>query len=140
MSKTLYAKAFNNHLIEFFDDLLLIFPDNNDIEMGKVSFKTLQRSTSLFQSKPSDVFLKLWYSYSYDYHKQIKDGDISFFLNKDYTNDINKMTSGYNSYAEEILNKIRKPIISLEDKNKQKAMKYIQNLTELSTLYMTEKN
>ena len=129
MSKTIYVKAFNSHLNEFFEDLLLIFPNNEDIEMGKVSFRTLSKLNV-------SAFLKLWYHYSYDYHEKIKEGDISFFLNKDYSVDIQKMTDGYDKSAEEIIGRIREPIKSLEDENKNKAMKYIQNLTELSKLYM----
>ena len=129
MSKVFFAKAFNTHLNEFFEDLLLIFPNNEDIVMGKVSFKTLLKINV-------SAFLKLWYHYSYNYHEKIKDGDISFFLNKDYSADIQKMTDGYDKSAEEIIGRIRNPIKSRKDENKNKAMKYIQNLTELSKLYM----
>ena len=127
MSKTIYVKAFNSHMEEFFNDLAIIFPDNADIKMGNVSFKTLIKMnvTSL---------IKLWFTYSYDYHEQINNGNIKYFLEKDYSDDIKKM--GYSGSGEEVIDRLRGPIISLEDSNKDKAMKYIQNLTKLSIEYM----
>lgn len=126
MEKSLYAKAFNNHLLEFFDDLLLIFPNEKDISLGKKSCQTIIKMniTSI---------LKIWYRYSYPYHEKIEKGDISFFMEKDYSSDLEN--SYMKSDAEDVINRLRDPIRMLEDSNKEKSMKYIQNLTKLSKAY-----
>ena len=127
MDKSLYAKAFNNHLIEFFDDLLIIFPNEKDISTGKKSCQTIIKMniTSI---------LKMWYNYSSPYNEQIENGDISFFLEKDYSSDIENTYSKTN--IEDIIKRLRQPIKLLENSNKDKSMKYIQNLTKLAKAYM----
>lgn len=127
MDKSLYAKAFNNHLIEFFDDLILIFPGEKDISIGKKSCQTIIKMNIT-------TILKIWYRYSYPYHQQIENGDISFFMEKDYSSDLED--SSMKSDAEEVINRLRNPIRMLEDSNKEKSMKYIQNLTKLSKAYL----
>jgi hypothetical protein len=127
MSKPLYRAAFNTHLLEFFDDLQLIFPDENDISIGKTSCQTIIKMNIT-------TILKLWYQYTLPYHIEIENGDISFFMEKDYTPDISKFNRI--SEAEEVINRLREPIQKLDDSNKEKSMKYIQNLTKLSKLYI----
>jgi len=125
MSKSLYAKAFNTHLLEFFDDLKLIFPEERDVSVGKTSCQTLIKMNIT-------TILKIWYRYSSPYDQQIVNGDISFFLEKDYSNDLEN--SG--TQAEEVIERLRGPIRKLDYSNKDKSMKYIQNLTKLAKLYM----
>ena len=127
MDKSLYAKAFNNHLLEFFDDLLIIFPNDKDVSLGKKSCQTIIKMniTSI---------LKMWYNYSSPYFQQIENGDISFFIEKDYSSDIKDTYS--KTWTEDIINRLRQPIKLLENSNKEKAMKYIQNLTKLSRVHM----
>ena len=121
--------AFNRYMEDFFNDLAIIFPDNADIKMGYVSFKTLIKMNTR-------ALIKLWYTYSYDYHEQINNGNIKYFLEKDYSHDIKKM--GYCGSGEEVIDRLQGPINSLEDSNKDKAMKYIQNLTKISIEYMKQ--
>jgi hypothetical protein len=125
--KIIYAKAFNNHLLEFFDDLILIFPNEKDISIGKKSCQTIinMNITSI---------LKIWYRYSYQYHEQIENGDISFFMEKDYSSDIENAYT--KSEAEDVIKRLRDPIRLLDNANKEKAMKYIQNLTKISKVFI----
>ena len=127
MSKPLYAKAFNVHLLDFFDDLKTIFPNEQDISVGKTSCQTIINMNIT-------TILKLWYRYSSPYNSQIENGDISFFLEKDYTNDLQQ--SYTKSQADDVINRLRDPIRMLDDSNKEKSMKYIQNLTKLAKLYI----
>jgi hypothetical protein len=131
MSKIIYAKAFNNHLNDFFDDLIFIFTEINidvsDLHIGKSSCQTIVKFniTSI---------LKGWYKYTKPYNEQIVNGDVSFFLNKDYSDDLS--TSTIKSSAEEVINRLRDPVKLLDDVNKEKSMQYIQNLTKLAKLYI----
>jgi hypothetical protein len=64
------------------------------------------------------------------YGKQIEDGDLTFFMDKDYSNDI----SG-NEKIMEGINRLREPIKNMTKENQDKSMKYIQNLTKLCLIY-----
>ena len=67
------------------------------------------------------------------YKDVIDNGDISFFFDKDYSNDLSTVTN-----ANKILNIIdtlREPIKEMGDANKEHTTKYIQNLSKLSMLY-----
>ena len=127
MEKRDYAKAFNTHLIEFFDDLLIIFPNEKDISIGKNSCQTLIKMNIT-------TILKMWYTYSSPYNNQIERGDISFFMEKDYSSDLKKTYVTVD--AEDVIKRLRDPIRLLDNANKEKAMKYIQNLTKLSKLFI----
>lgn len=131
MSKSLYAKAFNVHLLDFFDDLKTIFPNEKDISIGRTSCQTIIKMNVT-------TILKLWYRYSSPYNNQIESGDISFFMEKDYSNDLEQ--SRTKSQAEEVINRLRNPIRLLDASNKEKSMKYIQNLTKIAKVYIENDN
>lgn len=117
-------KVFNQHFEEFVDDILLIFPENNDIKKAKRGLEMMR------QAKPG-LIVKFWKEYIVpNYGQQIESGDIDFFLNKDYSGDIH----GDDKIARSI-DVLREPIKSMSSENKDKAMHYIQNLTKISKLY-----
>ena len=41
MNNTDILAAFNNHIIEFFDDIIRFFPDNSDIKLAKTTLITM---------------------------------------------------------------------------------------------------
>ena len=125
--KIIYAKAFNNHLLEFFDDLILIFPNEKDIYIGKKSCQTIINMNIT-------TILKMWYTYSLPYIKQIEDGDISFFMEKDYRSDIKDKHIKFDTVN--IIKRLQDPIRLLDNDNKEKSMIYIQNLSKLSKAYI----
>ena len=69
----------------------------------------------------------------------MEQGDLDFFINKDYSNDVGM---GINGNGETILNsieKMRTKIRDMSDENKAKSVKYIQNLAKLCNLYYLSK-
>jgi hypothetical protein len=61
---------------------------------------------------------------------------LTFFMDKDYTQDLNNVPNNPN--AERIvsaIDRLRTPIKSMSSDNQAKIMKYIQNLTKISTMY-----
>lgn len=120
------TKAFNNHLVEFMDDVITIFPDDVDILSAQTAILALKKIN------PKAV-VTIWRKYIAEpYGKQILDNDIEFFLTKDYSKDLE-----INSSSQKILRdieRLRNPIRNMGDANKQKSMKYLQNLTKLSQL------
>ena len=127
MDKIEIVQAFNNHLDEFFNDIILVFP--NDVEI-----KTAKIGISAIKSMNPSLIIKIWHKYiSLPYKNEIENGDIDFFLNKDYTNDLSNSEN-----TSLILNKIdmlRDLIKQLGDSNLIKAKNYVQNLSKISYLY-----
>ncbi len=119
-------KAFNNHLIEFLDDIISIFPDNLDIKTGKTFIEGVKKVN------PKSLIL-FWKESILDlYEDQIFNGDSTFFLNKDYQNDLGEDNA---NRALEVIHDIKKLVRETSQKNKNIAMKYMQNLTKLCKLY-----
>lgn len=125
--KSTLSRAFNTHLLEFFDDIIGIYPDNQDIVKAKSSFETIKKAN------PS-LIIKAWFQKVYTPYQQVIDaGDISFFFDKDYSQDLQFMAN-----SGEIMNmidKIREPVRGMDESNKDHCMKYIQNLSKISIAY-----
>jgi hypothetical protein len=125
--KSTISRAFNTHLLEFLDDIIRIYPENQDVTKAKTSFETIKKAN------PS-LIVKAWFQKVYTPYQQIIDaGDISFFFDKDYSQDLQSVSN-----AGEIMNmidKIREPVRTMNAENKDHCMKYIQNLSKLSTVY-----
>ena len=76
---------------------------------------------------------------NHKYRNDIVAGDINFFLDKDYSEDLQSASWFPNgTSSSSILEKIsmlREPIRELGEENLKKAVGYIQNLTKLADLY-----
>ena len=62
---------------------------------------------------------------------QIENGDQGFFLTKDYSNEL----PNDGGKAAKILENVRTLLKETSSENKDKAMKYVQNLTKISKMY-----
>lgn len=127
--KSSILKAFNTHFFEFVDDVINIFPDNKNIRDTKTALEIFRKAN------PTSI-LKAWNNFVYlPYSQEIEQGNIEFFFNKDYKNDLTYMAN-----ANDIMNVIdtlRDPVKNMGDTNKAHTMKYIQNLSKLSTMYLS---
>ena len=127
MDKSEILVAFNKHLIEFFDDIHNVFPNDLDIKAAQTSLIAIRKMNP-------KLIVTIWHTYIGTPYKEVIDvGNIDFFINKDYTNDLKNSSS-----ASLILSKIstlREPIKQLGDDNLKKTIKYVQNLTKISNLY-----
>jgi len=120
-------KAFNNHLLEFIEDVIRIFPNNLDIKTGKTFIEGVKRvNPKKIITYWKDNILLL-------YETEILEGDITFFVNKDYRNDI-----GTEAQTLKVLEDIRVLVRDTTEENKEKAMKYLQNLTKLCKIYFSD--
>lgn len=128
MDKTTVLKAFCTHFFEFLEDLMSIFPENRDIRDANTAF-------GLVRAGNSSILPKTWYSYVYvPYNSQIENGDLEYFLNKDYSEDLVNLANADD--VSRSIDKIRAPIRELSDDSKEKALKYLQNLNKLAVTYM----
>ena len=121
--------AFNDHFVEFISDVQKVFPED-------ASLLTAKNSLLMIRKANPKMIIKIWKQYIVDvYLVQIESGDLSFFMDKDYTNDLSK--TEFAGKIMEGIDRLRGPIKDMTKENQDKTMKYIQNLTKLAILYNT---
>jgi len=127
MSSQNILTAFNEHFVEFITDVQTVFPENVDVLTAKNSLVMIRKANP-------KMIIKIWKSNIVDkYRNQIENGDISFFIEKDYSGDLSK--AEYSGKIMEGIDRLRDPIKDMAPENREKTMKYIQNLTKLCVLY-----
>ena len=131
MDKDDILNAFIDHFNEFIDDVVSVFPDDPKVKIVRDGLFI----ASQFNQKK---LIQLWQrDLGNKYREQIMNKDYKFFEDKDYKNDI------YHKHKDYILPKIdsiRNTIREMDESNKLKALKYIENLTKLGDLYNSKTN
>jgi hypothetical protein len=128
--KSVILKAFNTLLFEFFDDIIRIFPEKNEIPDAKQALLLLKQANPV-------LIIRCWNKYiTVKYSDVITNGNIDFFFNKDYKDDVKNLVNSDKVIA--VIDTLREPVSQLSDNSKDMAMKYIQNLSKLTTLYYSD--
>lgn len=118
--------AFNDHFEEFVNDVHRVFPDDADILTAKNSFLAARKANP-------KLIVKIWKLYVVSkYRAEIESGNIEFFINKDYKNDVS--ISPYSDKITESIDRLRDPVKKMNLDEQAKTMKYIQNFTKLSDM------
>lgn len=129
--KSSILKAFNTHFFEFVQDIINIFPENKDIKDSKTALEFFKKAN------PTSI-LKAWNFFVYTpYREVIEEGNIEFFFDKDYQNDLTYMSNA--NEIVKVIDTLREPVKNMGDANKQHTMRYIQNLSKLSDMYLAMK-
>ena len=118
--------AFNDHFFEFVNDIQEIFPDDHDLLVSKNSLMVVRKANP-------KMIVKIWNAFIVDKYKpQIERGEIAFFIDKDYSMDLENAQNA--NHIIEAINRLREPIRMMTPQEQAKTMKYIQNLTKLSAM------
>ena len=118
--------AFNDHFIDFLNDVQSVFPEDPDILSAKNALILIRKANP-------KMIVKIWKAFIADkYRDQIAAGDIGFFISKDYSSDV--ATAAGSDKIMESIDRLREPVRNMGSDNQAKVMKYIQNLTKLSEL------
>lgn len=128
-NQPIILKTFNKQLTEFIEDISQIFPGEKDVIVLSTFMKTVM------YGKPRAI-IEVWYKYiTLKYNKEIENGEIEYFLNKDYSEDLQSAPGS--SETLDTINKLRSTIkLAFDQKeNREKTIKYMQNITKLSNLY-----
>lgn len=125
-SQTNFVSVFNNHFEEFITDIQNVFPDDPDILTAKNALITIRKANP-------KLLVRIWSNYVVGpYKEQIEQGDIDFFINKDYSQDLSRNDNA--GKIMESIDRLRQPIKMMNNENQMKTMKYIQNLTKLALM------
>lgn len=120
-------KTFNTQFEGFLNEILEIFPNNVALVTTKNSLLTLKK----FNPK---LLISVWFRYIWTpYQSDILKGDINFFIEKDYSQDLQNMDESSRIMKE--IDNFRDPIRDMDEQNQQCCMKYIENLSKLSVAY-----
>lgn len=118
--------AFNDHFVDFVNDIQTVFPEDVDILTAKNALLAIRKANP-------KMIVKIWKAFIADkYRTEIVAGNIAFFVDKDYSADVANASSS--DKIMESIDRLRTPIKNMGPENQAKVMKYIQNLTKLSDL------
>ena len=114
---TNFLQAFNDHFIDFVNDIQNVFPEDHDLLVAKNSFITIRKANP-------KLIVKIWNTYIVNKYKlEIENGDIGFFIEKDYSQDVNGIE--HSDKIMQAINRLREPIKNMSKESQEKTMKYI---------------
>jgi hypothetical protein len=125
-SNTNLLTIFNDHFVEFITDIHNVFPDDADILTAKNALIAIRKANP-------KLIVKIWLKYvATPYQNEILAGDIEFFVNKDYSNDLTR--TGNPDQIMSSIDRLRGPVKQMNPTDQQKTMKYIQNLSKIAAM------
>ena len=131
MSKSIILRSFNTYYFDFLDRLIEWYPEHEELQVSKTT-------QEMFKKTNPTLIIKYWAAYVYKpYANAINEGNLEYFLNKDYNEDIqNAPSSGIeNSKMLEYIENV-KDIIRIMDPLRQRfVIEYVQNLSKMSIQY-----
>ncbi len=127
VDKTVVMREFNKNFFQFLEEILFVFPDNEEIQVAQNSFETIKRAN------PSAI-IKAWYKFVYiPYNSQLEQGDLDYFLQKDYSEDLENLKNS--NRVMQVIDALRTPLSGMSPSNKQTSVEYLKTLCKLSALY-----
>ena len=123
--------AFNQHFEEFVEDIERVFPDDTDIATAHAALVALRKSN------PRLILVTFRDWVAGPYRAEIEAGDIGFFIQKDYRNDLHEFGCGESGgMILEKIDTLRAPVSKMGAEDQGKVITYMQNLTKLCDLYV----
>ena len=118
--------AFNDHFMDFVNDIQSVFPDDADVLATKNALSAIRKANP-------KMIVKIWNAFIVSkYRGEIEAGNIEFFINKDYSQDVSSAANS--DKIMESIDRLRIPVKNMGPENQAKVMKYIQNLTKLAQM------
>lgn len=130
MDKIQILGAFNDHFIQFVEDIQIVFPDNLDI----ATFRTAL--TKIRKANPRLIITGFKEHVAEIYRKEIEKGNINFFIDTDYKSHLIENGIQSSNMILEKIDCLREPVRNMNHAEQQKVIKYLQNLTKLSDMYI----
>ena len=134
MDKTQIISKFNEHFLEFVEDIEQVFPNDTEITSAK---KAINRGLILMPK----MMIKAYKDYFVDdYGEEIDKGDLDFFINNDYKAKNNLFQKDSVKIIFDKIDAFRGPISKMSPSEKEKIIKYLQNLKMICVVYENLKN
>ena len=131
MSTPSLLTIFNDQFIQLMEDIQSIFPENADVLAGKNSLIAIRKANP-------KLLISVWLTLVYiPYKNEIDNGDVHFFMSKNYNDDFDDKNPSKKKILE-VIDSIRQPIREMGEANQMKTMKYIQNLSKLALMYNSQ--
>ena len=127
MDKAQILRAFNDHFMELVDDIIRVFPDNDDIKTLKTAFSRMRKIN------PKLILTAVQAYVLANYRKEIEAGNLEFFIEKDYSYDLSSIKNS--KYIISKIEQLRNSVRQMNDDDKKNVVKYLHNLLKLSDLY-----
>jgi len=122
-------KTFGKQIEEFMEDMLVIFPNDNVILRGKMYFEMMKKANPRF-------IIRVWKNrIASKYGEQIANGEFDIFITMDLSEDIVDNPADNKEEVVTHLQNMLSSILKMDEDNKNKAIKYVQNITKLSEMY-----
>ena len=122
-------KTFGKQMEELMEDMLVIFPNDNVILRGKMYFEMMKKANPRF-------IIRVWKNrIAAKYGQHIANGNFDIFVTMDLSEDISDNPVDNKEEVVSHLQNMLNTIIKMDEHNKNKAFKYIQNITKLSEMY-----
>ena len=117
-----FLTAFNNLILKFIDELILLFPEDSDFAHYKLKILFLKKANA-------KKLCELFKIYIYNYKDEINNKNEAFFLESDYSETVTKNDNIY-----KILDKLKLYWKELTDNNKNKIWEYLITLIKISDI------
>ena len=123
MDTNTLVRTFNSQFYEFIGDIQRTYPEDVDILTAQNALESMRKINP-------KLIANYWYHHIYlQYKAQIEGEDISFFLTKDYSDDLQKSKNSDKIMT--AIDRLREPFRNM-DQNKM--LSYIKKLSKISIL------
>jgi hypothetical protein len=130
--KSTILRGFNNHFFEFIDEIINVFPENQDV-------KNARTTCDLIKKANPTAIIKAWQIFVYEKYKDVIESEnMDFFFEKDYSQDLVYMQNSGDIMKS--IDVIREPLKNLSKESKETSLVYIKNLCKLSNMYNVHKH
>lgn len=127
MENSTVLKIFIKQFDEFIEDILKVYPEHPKLLKCKLYFDGLKKANP-------KIIIHVWKEFvNTKYRELINNGDVAFFLEKDFSEDIQNVNNASAVHRE--IEELRSIVKMMSEDNLNKSMKYVQNLTKLSDMY-----
>ena len=98
------------------------------------NFRMFYRKNKLMREANPKFFIRTWYNrIGSKYHAQVMQRDVSFFMNKNYEDDVSD--SGESNMLLKYINKFKESYDTLDQSIKEEFVNFIMSLTDKSFVY-----
>lgn len=127
IDKRQILKAFNDHFIDFFEDVERVFPDNKDVSSAK------QVVLGIRKMNPRLLMTVFHNSVGKLYRDEIGSGNLQYFTVKDYTPELQQRDNS--GILIQKIDALREPVNNMSDDDQTKVITYLNNLICLSDMF-----